>query len=64
MARDTNFSFLDVRMKGSMKATLYKVLVVLNNAGDVCCAACTCPAGAGISGLGNCNHVGEVPFAL
>eukprot|EP00795_Rhopilema_esculentum_P014253 gene14253-5279_t len=48
-----------------MKNVLYKVIVVLSNdSGDVCCAACTCPAGAGMSGLGNFNHVGGVLFAL
>ncbi len=65
MARDDNNTFSDVRMKVSMKSTMYKVLVVLdNNSGDVCCAACTCPAGSGVFGLGNCNHVGGVLFAL
>ncbi len=54
MARDEKFTFLDVRMKTSMKATMYKVLVVLdNNSGNVCSAAFTCPACAGVSGLGN-----------
>ncbi len=52
-------------MKASMKNTLYKVIVVLSNdSGDVSTAACTCPAGAGVSGFGNCNHVGGVLFAL
>eukprot|EP00795_Rhopilema_esculentum_P005723 gene5723-10976_t len=51
-------------MKASIKSTLYRVLVVLDGSGNVSCAACTCPAGAGISGLGNCNHVGGVLFAL
>ena len=65
VARDINFTFFDVRIKASMKNVLYKAIVILSNdSGDVCCAACTCPAGAGISGLGNCNHVGGVLFAL
>eukprot|EP00795_Rhopilema_esculentum_P009942 gene9942-18554_t len=52
-------------MKASMKNTLYKVLVILlNTSGDVCCAACTCPAGAGLGRFGNCNHVRGVLFAL
>ena len=64
VAKDSNFTFFDVRMKASMKSTLYIVLLVLDRSGIVSCAACTCPAGAGISGLGNCNHVGGVLFAL
>ena len=52
-------------MKASMRNSLYKVLVILSNSsGDVCPAACTCPAGAGLDGFGNCNHVGGVLFAL
>ena len=48
-----------------MKNVLYKTIVILSNDfGDVCCAACTCPAGAGISGFCNCNHVGGVLFSL
>eukprot|EP00795_Rhopilema_esculentum_P005752 gene5752-11022_t len=65
VAKDNNFTFFDVRMKAAMKNTLYKVLVVLSNStGDVCSAACTCPAGIGLGGFGNCNHVGGVLFAL
>ena len=54
-----------MRIKASMKSVLYKANVILSNdAGDLCCAACTCPAGAGISGFGNCNHGGGIIFAL
>ena len=43
---------------------LHKVLVKLcSRSGDVCSAACTCPASIGINGLGNCNHVGGILFA-
>eukprot|EP00795_Rhopilema_esculentum_P011846 gene11846-2386_t len=56
------FSFIQL---SSMKNTLYKVLVILSNtSGDVCCADCTCLAGAGLGGFGNCDHVGGVLFAL
>lgn len=57
----TNF---DVRMKDSMKNTLNKIIVLSNDSGDDSCAACTCPTGAGISGFGNCNHIGGVLFPL
>jgi len=51
-------------MKASVKNTLYKVLVMLDSSGNVSNAACTCPAGSGLGGFGNCNHVGGVLFAL
>ncbi|XP_065067599.1 uncharacterized protein LOC135693141 [Rhopilema esculentum] len=48
-----------------MKRTLYKnFLKISNTSGDVLTAACTCPAGIGLGGFGNCNHVGAVLFAL
>ena len=56
---------MDVRIKASMTNSLYKVLVVLSNeSGDVCSAACTCQVGAPLGGFGNCNHVGGVLFAF
>ena len=65
VAKDDDFTFFDVRVKASMKAKLYKVIVKLSNkSGDVCSAACSCPAGIGLHGFGNCNHVGGVLFAL
>ena len=65
VAKDAKFTFFDVRVKASMKSVLYKAIICLSNTdGDVCFAACTCPAGAGVSGMGNCNHVGGVLFAL
>eukprot|EP00795_Rhopilema_esculentum_P003488 gene3488-1870_t len=65
VAKDNDCTYFDIRMKASMKNTLYKVLVVLDNStGDVSCAACTCPAGVGLGGFGKCNHVGGVLFAL
>ena len=65
IARDQNFTFFDVRIKASMKRTLYKIfLKISNTSGDVLAAACTCPAGIGLGGFGNCNHVGAVLFAL
>ena len=65
VAKNNSYTFFDVRMKASMRSSLYKVLVILSNSsGDVCGAACTCPAGAGLGGFGNCNHVGGVLFAL
>ena len=65
VAKDNNFTFLDVRVKASMKRILYKVIIKLSNkSGDVCSAACSCPAGIGIGGFSNCNHVGGVLFAL
>ena len=65
VATDNNFSYFDVRVKASMKKCLYKVILMLSiNSGDVCSAACTCPAGIGLGGFGNCNHVGGVLFAL
>ena len=35
-----------------------------SESGDVCAAACSCPAGIGLGGFGNCNHVGGILFAL
>ena len=60
-----NHCYFDVRMKASMRSKLYKVIVKLcSTTGDVMSAACTCPAGVGIHGFGNCNHVGGVLFGL
>ena len=65
VAKDIDFTYFDVRVKASMKTKLYKVMVKLSNkSGDVCSAACSCPAGIGLHGFGNCNHVGGVLFAL
>eukprot|EP00795_Rhopilema_esculentum_P003910 gene3910-15230_t len=64
VAKDGDFTFIDVRMKASMKNILYKVLVILDSSGNVSSAACTCPAGSGLGGFGNCIHVGGVLFAL
>lgn len=48
-----------------MKRSLYKVILALtNSSGDVCFAVCTCPAGLGIGGFGNWNHVGGILFRL
>ena len=65
VAREQSFTYFDVRIKASMKRTLYKIFLKLSNSsGDVLSAACTCPAGIGLGGFGNCNHVGAVLFAL
>eukprot|EP00794_Sanderia_malayensis_P016367 gene16367-biopygen12059 len=65
VAKSNAFTFFNVRIKASMKKVVYKVLVQLfNESGDVCFAACSCPAGIGLGGFGNCNHVGGVLFAL
>ena len=64
IAKSGTFCFVDVRMKASMRSKLYKVIVKLSSDGTVCSAACTCPAGIGIGGFGNCNHVGGVLFGL
>ena len=37
---------------------------MLDSSGNVSNAACTCPAGSGLGGFGNCNHVGGILFAL
>ena len=47
-----------------MQNIMYKILVVLDSFGNVPNAACTCPAGSGLGGFGNCNHVDGVLFAL
>ncbi|XP_065056985.1 uncharacterized protein LOC135685107 [Rhopilema esculentum] len=65
VAKDAMFTYFDVRVKASMKKNLYKVMVKLSSvSGDVCAAACSCPAGIGLGGFGNCNHVGGILFAL
>ena len=51
VTKDGDHTFFDVRMKASMKNTLYKVLVVLDSSGNVSNAACTCPAGSGLGGF-------------
>ena len=52
VARNGDFTFFDVRVKASMKRVVYKVILKLCNiSGDVCSAACTCPAGNGLGGL-------------
>ena len=57
VAKDGDHTFFGVRMKASMKNTLYKVLVVLDSSGNVSNAACSCPAGSGLGGFGNCNNL-------
>ena len=65
VATSGEFTYLNVRMKASMKSTLYKIIIKLcSSSGDVYLAAYTCPAGTGVGGNGNCNHVGGVLFAL
>ena len=51
-------------MEASIQNTMYKILVVLDSFGNVPNAACTCPAGSGLGGFGNCNNVGGVLFEL
>ena len=41
VSKDGDHTFFDVRMKASVKNTLYKVLVVLDSSGNVSNAACT-----------------------
>ena len=60
VTKDGDHTFFGVRMKASMKNTLYKVLIVLDSSDNVSNAACTCPAGSGLGDFGNCNHVGGV----
>ena len=64
VAKDGDHTFFDVRMKASMKNTLYKVLVVLDSSGNVSSAACTYPAASRLCGFGNCTQIGGVLFAL
>ena len=65
IAKNKEFTFFNVCVKACMKKVLYKVILkLLNLSGDVCFAACSCPAGIGLRGFGNCNHVGGVLFAL
>ena len=64
VGEDGDHTFFGVRMKASMKNTLYKVLAVLVSSGNVSYAACTCLADSGLGGFGNCSHVGSVLFAL
>eukprot|EP00795_Rhopilema_esculentum_P015897 gene15897-7229_t len=65
VAKNKEFTFFNVRVKASMKKVLYKVILKHSNiSGDVCSAACSCPAGIGLGGFANCDHVGGVLFAL
>ena len=48
----------------SMKKSPYRVVVEFSPQSDILRAACTCPAGLGLSGKGKCNHVGGVLFAI
>ncbi|XP_068711903.1 uncharacterized protein [Montipora foliosa] len=47
-----------------MKQQKYKVMISMNHLGEVLKAACQCPAGRGVDGLGHCNHVGGILFAV
>ncbi len=48
-----------------MQKILYRIILKISNwSGDVRSAACNCPAGLGLGGFGNCNHVGVILFAL
>ena len=42
----------------SMKKNPYRVVVEFSPQSDILRAACTCPAGLGLSGKGKCNHIG------
>ena len=65
VAYTDEFCFVNVQMNASMRSKSYRVIVKLSrSSGNVCSAACTCPAGTGIGGFGNCNHVGGVLFGL
>ena len=65
VASNSDYCYFDVRMKASMRSKIYKVIVKLSKScGNICSAACTCPAGTGVGGFGNCNHVGGVLFGL
>ena len=65
VAKDERYTSFAVHVKASMRKCLHKVIVKLcSGSADVNSAACTCPAGIGINGLSNCNHVGGVLFAL
>ncbi|KAK3092814.1 hypothetical protein FSP39_007483 [Pinctada imbricata] len=48
----------------SMKHERYKVRAIFDSDGDIKLAACECPAGIGVKGLGKCNHVGGLLFAI
>lgn len=48
----------------SMKKSPYRVVVEFSPQSDILQAACTCPAGLGLSGKGKCNHVGGMLFAI
>ncbi|KAK3750796.1 hypothetical protein QZH41_018654, partial [Actinostola sp. cb2023] len=49
-----------------MKQTKYKVAIVFShgNNNEVLKAACKCPAGRGVNGHGQCNHIGGILFAI
>ena len=48
----------------SIKKNPYRVVVEFSPQNDILRAACTCPAGLGLSGKGKCNHVGGALFAI
>ncbi|XP_070568417.1 uncharacterized protein [Ptychodera flava] len=47
-----------------MRRKTYRSVVRLNDEGSIQQAACDCPAGKGIDGLGKCNHTTALLFAL
>ena len=59
-----NKTYVRANVLPSMKRTPYRVVVEFAPTCDVLRAACTCPAGHGLSGYGKCNHVGGVLFAI
>ena len=59
------FTYLNCKVKPSMKQICYKVLLTFNNeTSDVYAAMCICPAGTGVNCLGKCNHIGSILFAF
>ena len=48
----------------SMKENPYRVVVEFSPQSDILRAACSYPAGLGLSGKSKCNHVGGVLFAI
>ena len=57
-------TYVKVSVVPSMKKNPHRVVVEFSPQSDILRAACTCPAGLGLSGKGKCNHVGGVLFAI
>ncbi|KAI8486046.1 hypothetical protein Bbelb_361460 [Branchiostoma belcheri] len=63
VAKKHGTTYVKAKVLPSMKKAKYCTIIGFNN-GQVTKAACDCPAGTCPGGLGKCNHIGGLLFAI